>query len=67
MTTLTMRYMRGHFIVTTPDIEPVMFKSRHEAKDWCTRSLTGTCHSQRPAPVARKAVSRHHPRWEPGA
>ena len=30
MTTLTMRYMRGHFIVTGPDIEPVMFKSRRE-------------------------------------
>ena len=35
MTTLTMRYMRGHFVVTAPDIEPVMFKSRREAKDWC--------------------------------
>ena len=30
MTTLTMRYMRGHFIVTGPDIEPVRFKSRRE-------------------------------------
>ena len=42
MTTLTMRYMRGHFIVTTPDIEPVMFKSRHEAKDCCTEHHPGS-------------------------
>ena len=42
MTTLTMRYMRGHFIVTAPDIEPVMFKSRHEAKDWCTEHHPGS-------------------------
>ena len=42
MTTLTMRYMRGHFIVTGPDIEPVMFKSRREARDWCTEHHPGT-------------------------
>ena len=35
MTTLTMRYMRGHFVVTSPDVEPVIFKSRREARDWC--------------------------------
>ncbi len=35
MSTLTMRYMRGYFVVTAPDIEPVMFKSRREARDWC--------------------------------
>jgi hypothetical protein len=35
MTTLTMRYMPGHFVVGAPDIEPVMFKSRREARDWC--------------------------------
>ena len=42
MTTLTMRYMRGHFIVTGPDIEPVMFKSRHEAREWCTEHHAGS-------------------------
>jgi hypothetical protein len=30
MTTLTMRYLRGHFVVTAPDIEPVIFKSRRK-------------------------------------
>jgi hypothetical protein len=28
MTTLTMRLVRGDFIVTGPDIEPMKFKSR---------------------------------------
>jgi hypothetical protein len=42
MTTLTMRSMRGHFIVTAPDIEPVMFKSRREAKDWCAEHHPGS-------------------------
>jgi hypothetical protein len=35
MTTLTMRYINRHFVVTGPDIEPMKFKSRREAKDWC--------------------------------
>ena len=35
MTTLTMRVVRGDFIVTGPDIEPKKFKSRRETRDWC--------------------------------
>ncbi len=35
MTTLTMRFQRGHFAVTGPDIEMHKFKTRREAKDWC--------------------------------
>ena len=35
MTTLTMRLVKGDFIVTGPDVEPMKFKSRREAKDWC--------------------------------
>ena len=35
MTTLTLRYIKGDFVVTGPDIEPVRFKTRREAKDWC--------------------------------
>jgi hypothetical protein len=31
MTTLTMRVVRGDFIVTGPDIAPMKFKSRREA------------------------------------
>jgi hypothetical protein len=35
MTTLTMRFIRDHFIVIGPDVEPMKFNSRQEAKDWC--------------------------------
>jgi len=28
-----MRFRRGHFIVTVPDIEPLKFESRREARD----------------------------------
>ena len=39
---MTMRYMRGHFIVTGPDIEPVMFKSHPEAREWCAEHHPGS-------------------------
>jgi hypothetical protein len=35
MTTLTMRYVKGHFVITGPDVPPMKFKSRPEARDWC--------------------------------
>ena len=34
MTTLTLRYIRGDFLLTGPDIEPRKFESRRAAKDW---------------------------------
>ena len=34
MTTFTMRHIKGHFVVTGPDVPPMQFKSRREAKDW---------------------------------
>ena len=33
MTTLTLRRIKDHFVVTGPDIEPMQFKSRPEARD----------------------------------
>ena len=42
MTTLTMRRIKGDFIVTGPDIEPMKFKSRREAKDWCEAHYPGS-------------------------
>jgi hypothetical protein len=33
MTTLTLRYIKGDFVVTGPDIQPAKFKSHREAKD----------------------------------
>ena len=72
MTTLTMRYMWGHFIVTTPDIETVMFKSCHEAKDWCHwlhelriqhgREKAGAAQADRTGRDASGGPSGCHPR-----
>jgi hypothetical protein len=42
MTTLTLRYQRGHFTVSGPDIEIRKFKSRREAKDWCAQHYPGS-------------------------
>ncbi len=38
MTVLTMRRIRDHFVVTGPDIEPLTFKTRYEARKWCRYS-----------------------------
>ena len=37
MTTLTMRIVKGQFIDNGPDVEPMKFKSRGEARDWCIK------------------------------
>jgi hypothetical protein len=42
VTTLTMRYIKGDFVVTGPDIERTKFKSRREAKDWCAQHYPGS-------------------------
>ena len=42
MTILTMRRIRDHFVVTGPDIEPVTFKTRAEARDWCLEHYQGS-------------------------
>jgi hypothetical protein len=41
MTTLTKRMIKGHFVVSGPDIEPMRFKSRPEARDWCKANHPG--------------------------
>ena len=41
MTTLTVRRIKDHFVVTGPDIEPMQFKSRPEARDWCRNHYPG--------------------------
>lgn len=40
MTKLTLRYIKGDFVVTGTDIEPTRFKTRREAQDWCMTHLT---------------------------
>ena len=42
MTTLTLRYIKGDFVVTGPDIESARFKTRREAKDWCVAHYPGS-------------------------
>ena len=42
MTTLTLRYIKGDFVVTGSDIEPLRFKTRREAKDWCRTHYPGS-------------------------
>jgi hypothetical protein len=42
MTTLTMRMIKGDFLVTGPDVEPMKFKSRGEAREWCMAHHPGS-------------------------
>ena len=43
MTVLTLRRIRqDRFEVTGPDIEPVTFKTRVEARDWCLTQYPGS-------------------------
>ena len=35
VTHLILRRIKDHFVIAGPDIEPMKFKSRREAKDWC--------------------------------
>jgi len=39
MTVLTMRRVRDHFVITGPDIEPMAFNTRAQARDWCREHL----------------------------
>jgi hypothetical protein len=42
MTALTLRRIKGDFVVTGPDISPARFKSRREAKDRCLMHYPGS-------------------------
>jgi hypothetical protein len=37
-----MRYIKGDFVVTGPDIQPTRFTTRREAKDWCEAHYPGS-------------------------
>ena len=39
MTTLTLRMIKGDFIVTGPDVEPIKCKPRREARDWAPSTI----------------------------
>jgi hypothetical protein len=42
MTTLNLRRIKDHFVVTGPDVEPTRFGSRPEARDWCKVHYPGS-------------------------
>ena len=66
MTTITMRYTNGAFLVTGKNIETQKFGSRREAKDWRVKLYPG-------APIyeigadSSKRKTRAMPRKHPGA
>ena len=63
MTTITMRYINGHFVVSGPDIPSMQFKSRPEARDWCIANYPGSPITE----IGRDASSRvvANPRGRP--
>jgi hypothetical protein len=60
MATLTLRYIKGDFVVTGPDIKPNRFKTRREAKDWCRAHYPGS-------PIKEVGPIYKSPRAERGA
>jgi hypothetical protein len=58
MTTLTLRYIKGDFVVTGPDIQPAKFKSRREAKDWCQTHYPGSPITEIGADLSSRVVAR---------
>jgi hypothetical protein len=42
MATLTLRYLKGYFVVNGADMKPTRFRSRREARDWCHTQHPGS-------------------------
>ena len=57
MTTLTLRRIKDHFVVTGPDIEPTRFKSRPEARDWCKTHYPGSPIREIGKGASRRAIA----------
>jgi hypothetical protein len=56
MTTLTLRYQRGHFTVSGPDVEMRKFDTRREARDWCAQNYPGSPIREYGADAAKRAA-----------
>jgi hypothetical protein len=67
MTTLTLRRLRDDFLVTGPDIEPMKFRSRREAKDWCVSHYPGSPITEIGADRSKRIVmaAKGRPKWRP--
>jgi hypothetical protein len=65
MATLTLRRLRDDFLVTGPDIEPMKFRSRREAKDWCAKLYPGSPVTEIGANRSKRIVvaAKGRPRW----
>jgi len=65
MTTLTLRRLRDDFLVTGPDIEPMKFRSRREAKDWCVSHYPGSPITEIGADRSKRIVmaAKGRPKW----
>jgi hypothetical protein len=37
MVKLTLRYIKGEFVISGPNLQPVSFTSRRRARDWCLK------------------------------
>ena len=65
MTTLTLRRLRDDFLVTGPDIEPMKFRSRREAKDWCVSHYPSSPIMEIGADRSKRIVmtAKGRPKW----
>jgi hypothetical protein len=61
MTTLTMRLIKGDFVATGSDVEPMKFKSRREAKDWCITHHPGSPIKEVGADAAKRSAKGKAP------
>ena len=61
MTTLTMRLVKGDFIVTGPDVEPMKFKSRARGARTGVRRTIPARRSPRSVPAASARHPRNYP------
>jgi hypothetical protein len=60
MTTLTMRLVKGDFIVTGPDVEPMKFRAGARPRTGVRRTIPA-----RRSPRSGRAASARHPRNHP--
>jgi hypothetical protein len=62
-----MRRIEDDFLVTGPDIEPMKFNSRREAKDWCRTHYPGSPITEIGANRLKRIVvaAKGRPKWRP--
>jgi hypothetical protein len=57
MTTLTMRMIKGDFVVTGPDVELMKFTCRRKSRDWCKTKYPGSPIHEIGADASRRVVA----------